>query len=189
MISVLRGCYMLYCQYCNKECKNTNSLKNHERVCKHNPNRELTSFEKGVNPHKYADTTVRRGIEYESPEFSRCCPHCSRWFKPSQIGGHVVRCSKLHNEDRHVIVEGTALDITVPQLLDYMKDHPRCEICGKSVEESVKYTGKEAAKRLCIDHDHSTNKFRGMLCQVCNRQLGWFEKYQAEIYSYIKKTE
>jgi hypothetical protein len=28
------------CKYCNKECKNANSLRNHERLCKQNPNRQ-----------------------------------------------------------------------------------------------------------------------------------------------------
>lgn len=35
---------MLLCQYCNKECKNDNSLRNHERLCKKNPNRQITPF-------------------------------------------------------------------------------------------------------------------------------------------------
>lgn len=34
------------CQYCFKECKNLNSLKNHERLCKSNPNRIESSFVK-----------------------------------------------------------------------------------------------------------------------------------------------
>lgn len=34
------------CKFCNKECKNNNSLRNHERLCKLNPNRQLTTFEK-----------------------------------------------------------------------------------------------------------------------------------------------
>jgi hypothetical protein len=29
------------CQYCIKECKNVNSLRNHERLCKNNPNRQI----------------------------------------------------------------------------------------------------------------------------------------------------
>lgn len=31
---------MLLCQYCQKECKNENSLCNHERLCKENPNKQ-----------------------------------------------------------------------------------------------------------------------------------------------------
>lgn len=29
------------CRYCGKECKNANSLRNHERLCKENPNRQI----------------------------------------------------------------------------------------------------------------------------------------------------
>lgn len=32
------------CKYCGKTCKNTNSLRNHERLCKLNPNRQFTKF-------------------------------------------------------------------------------------------------------------------------------------------------
>jgi hypothetical protein len=32
------------CKFCFKECKNLNSQKNHERLCKLNPNRQFTPF-------------------------------------------------------------------------------------------------------------------------------------------------
>ena len=28
------------CRFCGRECKNINSLRNHERLCKENPNRQ-----------------------------------------------------------------------------------------------------------------------------------------------------
>ena len=34
---------MYICQFCGKECKNPNSLRNHERLCKANPNHQVTS--------------------------------------------------------------------------------------------------------------------------------------------------
>lgn len=34
----------LLCLYCNKECKSANAQRNHERLCKLNPNRQLTVF-------------------------------------------------------------------------------------------------------------------------------------------------
>ena len=37
---------MLVCKYCGKECKNSNSLNNHERLCKYNPNRQESYFVK-----------------------------------------------------------------------------------------------------------------------------------------------
>ena len=36
----------LICQFCGKECKNRNSLCNHERLCKNNPNRQESPFTK-----------------------------------------------------------------------------------------------------------------------------------------------
>lgn len=32
---------MLICKHCDKECKNKNSLRNHERLCKENPEPEV----------------------------------------------------------------------------------------------------------------------------------------------------
>jgi hypothetical protein len=36
---------MLICKFCNKECKSNNSLINHERLCKKNPDRQKSPFE------------------------------------------------------------------------------------------------------------------------------------------------
>ena len=94
-----------------------------------------------------------------------------------------------HLNRKVVLRDGTELNCTYKQLDDYKDDHLVCEICGKTVEESVKYTGKFKAKNLCIDHDHSTNEFRGLLCQVCNRQLGWYENNKEKVNEYLQKQK
>lgn len=43
----------------------------------------------------------------------------------------------------------------------------KCEICGTSQ--------LELKKPLVIDHDHVTNKVRGLLCSNCNHGLGHFK--------------
>jgi len=35
---------MFICQHCDKECKSANSLRNHERLCKSNPSKQVSSF-------------------------------------------------------------------------------------------------------------------------------------------------
>ena len=50
-----------------------------------------------------------------------------------------------------------------------------CEICGTK------------SKKMVIDHDHNQQgTYRGILCQQCNTRLGWFEKNQEIITSYLK---
>ena len=34
------------CKFCGKECKNLNSLRNHERLCKQNPDKQESSLVK-----------------------------------------------------------------------------------------------------------------------------------------------
>src|SRR4051812_21578875 len=54
----------------------------------------------------------------------------------------------------------------------------RCAICG--VE---KPRGK--GKRFHLDHDHETGHVRGLLCNKCNSNLGWTEKYINSIVMYL----
>lgn len=43
-----------------------------------------------------------------------------------------------------------------------------CAICGGRPTE-------KKSKRLHVDHEHGTDKFRGLLCGRCNRGLGMFK--------------
>ncbi len=46
----------------------------------------------------------------------------------------------------------------------YEQQHGQCAICNVEVQ----------GERMCVDHDHGTNKVRGLLCRLCNSSLGGF---------------
>lgn len=137
------------------------------------------------------------------------CRYCGRVCKnQNSLTQHEIRCKSnpnrlicfgnkgnipkhyqpYYNTPYKLYKPNVELDITKYELDKYMESHKCCEICGKTIEECVKWESKHAPKKLCIDHDHKTNKFRGLLCSVCNRQLGWYEKYVNEINNYLNKT-
>ena len=92
--------------------------------------------------------------------------------------------------DKAVWVNGDTLDITNRELDQYMSTHHVCEICGKS-ETAITYTGntnRTKPNRLCIDHDHNTKKFRGLLCVSCNSKLGWYQNNKEQIEKYLNKN-
>src|ERR1051325_725083 len=42
-----------------------------------------------------------------------------------------------------------------------------CECCGQP---------QSSGKRLAVDHDHKTKAFRGLLCDHCNRAIGYLKE-------------
>ena len=62
-----------------------------------------------------------------------------------------------------------------------------CLIC-KNVELSKHQNGK--IRDLAVDHDHKTNKIRGLLCSMCNMGLGKFREnleYLKNAIDYLQK--
>ena len=56
----------------------------------------------------------------------------------------------------------------------YEEQNGKCAICGKHYDV------------LCVDHDHTTNKVRSLLCRRCNRELGVVERDVSNIYKMIQ---
>lgn len=79
------------------------------------------------------------------------------------------------------IVNGIRLNQSIEYVNEYKKNIEVCEICGE------KLNSKGEIKRLCVDHDHRTNNFRGILCNPCNTRLGWYENNKEAIDKYLKR--
>lgn len=59
-------------------------------------------------------------------------------------------------------------NLTLEELLTMkVEQNSRCKICGKHESETPR-------KSLCVDHNHTTGKVRGLLCESCNQGLGLF---------------
>ena len=54
-----------------------------------------------------------------------------------------------------------------------------CGICFK-----ICTTGRN----LAVDHDHQTQRIRGLLCSSCNMKLGWFDDNSINILNYLKQN-
>lgn len=51
-----------------------------------------------------------------------------------------------------------------------------CAICGRTPSSN---------RKLSLDHDHSTGKFRGLLCVSCNTLLGLYENNAGALFYYL----
>jgi len=83
---------------------------------------------------------------------------------------HNIKCSlwaKENNttESRREVWRKCAYGITTTDYEKMLQDQSgSCALCPEVPGD----------KPLCIDHDHASGKIRGLLCDRCNRGLGYF---------------
>ena len=84
----------LFCQYCNKQCHNRNSLLNHERKCKLNPNR-VDSYFIHYNP---SHPVWNKGLTVNTDErVAKYTNSIKQWHKehPHATGGMIPKNAKV----------------------------------------------------------------------------------------------
>ena len=67
----------------------------------------------------------------------------------------------------------------------------KCPIC-LGTEKNLGLKGGKNGGIWCLDHDHDTDKFRGWLCHLCNRAIGFLKDDISNLeraIGYLKKHE
>ncbi len=126
-----------------------------------------------------------RGEEYRARRRgkSNTCVVCQVDTKNAKYCSQV--CYHSTFDSTHVVARnGDILDVTRGELAEYRKNHLDCEICGRTETTMSNITGGRV-NQLSVDHDHETLIFRGLLCSVCNRQLGWYENNKTSVAQYL----
>lgn len=66
----------------------------------------------------------------------------------------------------------------------------KCSICSRELVERGK--DKKVPVYLCVDHNHTTGKVRGLLCSNCNAGVGMFEEDKSRMtraIEYLREHE
>lgn len=173
-----RNKYTFYCEKCGKEY----SLLLSDAELKANKYSHHCS-RSCANSRTFSEESKRKTSESIKKRFEQYGP----WGGMTQR--RYVKHTKRYYEHNIRASNGDIVNITRYQLDQYRQEHQKCEICGLTIEEACKWDSKSAPKHLCMDHDHKTGEFRGVLCSRCNRQLGWYEKYKDDIEKYLNKDK
>lgn len=129
-----------------------------------------------VTRDKYCSKECRYKSKYLNRGIKGLCRECGK--VPIEKGWRCNSCKVVANiknfQQKYGISEQDYEKILINQ-------GGLCAICRK------KNRGTVAHLRLGIDHNHITGHIRGLLCNYCNSNLGWFEKYKETVLQQLER--
>ena len=183
------------CSHCGKECKNSNSLRNHERLCKSNPNHQLTNNEAGrlaaiaktkscqycFSMYSKANIAKHEDACKSNPDNKKICPVCKKeytkdgetcsyscsntYFRHRNKGGF------QYKTDEHLIENNRYRDLC-------FRHHGKaCIVCG---ENKI-----VAAHHINEDHDDNRPENLVPLCPTHHQYV--HSRYKDEVMPYIEQ--
>jgi hypothetical protein len=97
-----------------------------------------------------------------------CHPDRKHWAKGQCRGCYLAAWQKSHAKQ----IKARTYGLSLLQLETMWEEQEgKCKLCLIPLE----WAGK-GKNKMCIDHDHKTGRVRGLLCDVCNRGLGFYER-------------
>lgn len=105
------------------------------------------------------------------------CPKCGKVLPESMFAPNTDHCRICRRDYDWQYRYG----VSPEQYLEmYQAQEGKCKICGKELPDG---------EYLCIDHDKATGEVRGLLCNNCNRALGFFHDDVNSLQKAIKYLE
>jgi hypothetical protein len=186
----------------NKQARSKDGLKSYCRQCASKSNKKCWANGKGK---KSVEETNRRVQQLKQGK--KYCPSCKQTLSVKLFGvdnrdknGLMVNCKtcehlrrKQYNptgaknnaerkqRDHYFRMASikTSYGLTEVDFQDMMNQQKGCcEICSKDFSE--------LSTRASIDHDHDTNKVRGLLCPRCNTLLGTIESNEDLLHKVVE---
>lgn len=105
------------------------------------------------------------------------CPKCGKILPESMFAPNTRHCKLCRRDYDWQYRYG----LSPEQYLEfYQKQEGKCKICGKELPDG---------EYLCVDHNKETGEIRGLLCDQCNRGLGYFHEVVEILKNAIKYLE
>lgn len=156
----------LICQFCGKECKNRNSLCNHERLCRLNPNRQqnvgFDNFNKSIRAGK--ETVWNKGLTADTDERVNKCKNSLLDYYKNNKGSWSGR--KHTDDEKRRIGDGVkAYLIANPDMVPYLRNHS-----SKESYPETYFTDLFKSEGLDLIYHHRVNTYELDFCDI-NKKL------------------
>lgn len=154
-----------------------------------NPEKQKELRERWYTAHKndpnYKAHWTRKASKYYTEHKLMVCAYSRKYAKQVDLVTNKTRSQMNYEKQKQKPEYGkrkkqysikervTRYGLSLNEYNDLLlKQNNKCAICKEP--ETVKDSRTKTIKSLSIDHDHATNKVRGLLCNMCNTGLGRF---------------